>query len=328
MEKAIQLLMQFGGELGKEILYILPYLAFGVFLEAIIRTFKWHVKIRKTLVRLGIWAIPAAVILGVFSPLCACATLPLVISLLMSGVPLAPAVALLVTSPIMSPSAYTMIGGMLGVGWANIILSSAIMLGLFAGYITHFMRPYGFKEDEVFKVKLPAGDFHDPDYPVDELRCDCGQQLSHRVDRCTHNKFLVFAARFWEGTLKIGKFALIGIVIEVLALSFLPNDWMTSLLETGGIWQTLLIMSAAIPMHLPQVTAASMLYGFYLPNPGETIALARGPGIALLIGGPVTALPVMAILYSMFHKRVLVLYLALCVSGTLLLAIFWQLFAG
>jgi uncharacterized membrane protein YraQ (UPF0718 family) len=159
---------------------------------------------------------------------------------------------------------------------------------------------------------------------VESLRCECGQQLSHRVDRCTHNKLLVFGARFWEGSLKIGKFALIGLVVEVVALSFISVEWMTSLLSQGGILQTLLLMAATIPMHLPQVTAASMLYGFYLPDPGQTIALAKGPGVALLIGGPVTALPVMAVLYSMFHKRVLALYLLLCVTGTMFLAFFWQ----
>lgn len=316
--------MEFGVELWKEFLFILPYLAIGVLLEAIIRTFKWHVKIRKAMVGFGPWAIPIAAILGVVSPLCACATLPLAISLILAGVPLAPAVTLLVASPIMSPAGYTMIGGMLGVGWANIILVSAVLLGLFAGYVTLFMRSYGFKEDEIFRQALPAGDFHDPDYPVDELRCDCGKQLSHRVDRCTHNKFLVFAARFWEGALKIGKFTLIGMFIEVFALSFIPVEWITSLLETESIWQTLIIMAGATPLHLPQVTAASMLFGFYIPDPGETIALAKGPGIALLIGGPVTALPVMAILASMFHKRVLALYLAICLTGTLLLALLWQ----
>ena len=324
MDDFMRILLELGGDLWKEFIYILPYLAVGVLIEAVIRTFKWHVKIRKVLVRLGPWAILVAALLGVVSPLCACAVLPLVISLLLSGVPLAPAVALLVTAPIMSPSSYTMIAGMLGIDWANIILVSALILGLFAGYMTLFFRPYGFTEEEIFKEKLPTGDFHDPDYPVESLRCECGQQLSHRVDRCTHNKFLVFAARFWEGSLKIGKFALIGLVVEVVALSFIPVEWMTSLLSHGGMLQTLLIMAATIPMHLPQVTAASMLYGFYLPDPGQTIALAKGPGIALLIGGPVTALPVMAVFYSMFHKRVLALYLAIAVSGTLLLALFWS----
>lgn len=325
MDNFLRIVLQFGGDLWKEFVYILPYLAIGVLIEAVIRTFKWHVKIRKVLVRLGPWAIPVSALLGVISPLCACATLPLVISLLVAGLPLAPAVALLVTAPIMSPSSYSMISGMLGIEWATIILVSAVILGLFSGYMTLFLRPYGFTEEEVFKEKLPAGDFHDPDYPVESLRCECGQQLSHRVDRCTHNKFLVFCARFWEGALKIGRFALIGLVVEVIALSFIPVDWMTSLLSHGGMLQTVLLLAATIPMHLPQVTAASMLYGFYLPEPGQMIALAKGPGIALLIGGPVTALPVLAVLYSMFHKRVLFLYLALCVIGTLSLALFWSL---
>ena len=324
----MRILMQLGADLWKEFVYILPYLAVGVLIEAIIRTFKWHVKIRKVLVRLGPWAIPVAVLLGIASPLCACAILPLVISLLLAGVPLAPAVALLVTAPIMSPSSYAMISGMLGIDWANIILASAIFLGLFAGYVTLFFRPYGFTEEVIFREKLPVGDFHDPDYPVESLRCECGQQLSHRVDRCTHNKFLVFVARFWEGSLKIGKFALIGLVVEVVALSFIPVEWMTSLLSNGGIAETIFLMVGAIPMHLPQVTAASMLYGFYLPEPGQTIALAKGPGIALLIGGPVTALPVMAVFYKMFHKRVLALYLSICVTATILLALFWTVVAA
>lgn len=327
MEQVGIFLLDLGADLWKELLYILPYLAFGVLLEAIIRTFKWHVKIRKQLVRFGLWAIPAAAVLGLASPLCACATLPLVISLLVAGLPLAPAMALLVTAPIMSPSAYTMITGMLGASWANIILVSALFMGLFAGYVTLYMRRFGFTEELIFKEALPAGDFHDPDYPVESLRCECGQQLSHRVDRCTHNRFLVFLARFWEGTLKIGKFAIIGLLVEVVAMALIPNVWVTTLLEGGEFWQTVTLLAAAVPMHLPQVTAASMLYGYYLPDPGQLITLAKGPGIALLIGGPVTALPVMAVLINMFHKRVLALYLGICVSGTLLLAVFWKWFS-
>lgn len=325
MDSLLTTLATLGSELLEEFLYILPYLAFGVFLEAVIRTFKWHVKIRKALTHFGIYSILAAAGLGLISPLCACATLPLVISLLLAGLPLAPAMALLVTSPLMSPSAYSMISGMLGNGWANVILFCALFMGLFAGYVTHFMRRYGFTEEAIFRQKLPAGDFHDPDYPLESLRCECGQQLSHRVDRCTHNKFLVFCARFWEGSLKIGKFAMVGLVIEVVVSSLVPNDWVINLLTGDGILPVLALTFATIPLHLPQVTAASMLFGFLLPEPGQAVELAKGPGIALLIGGPVTALPVMAVFLSMFHKRVLLLYLGLCVSGTLLLAFTYRL---
>ncbi len=318
-------LLDLGQKMWVEFVYIIPYLAFGVLLEAIIRTFKWHVKIRKALTHFGIYAIGLATILGVASPMCACATLPLVISLLLAGLPLAPAMALLVTSPLMSPAAYTLLSGQLGSHWANLVLVCAVLLGLFAGIVTHLLRPYGFNEEELFRQELPKGDFHDPEYPVDELRCDCGQQLSHRVDRCTHNKFLVFLARFWEGTLKIGRFALIGLVIEVIASSLIDPTWLMDLLSNEGMLATVGLMFATVPLHLPQVTAASMLYGFFLPDPGQVIPLAIGPGIAMLIGGPVTALPVMGIFYTMFRRRVLVLYLSLCIVGTLSLAAFFSL---
>lgn len=316
---------QLGLGLWDEFVYILPFLVIGVLLEATIRTFKWHVKIRKALTRFGVLSIVLATLLGVASPLCACATLPLVISLLLAGLPLAPAMALLVTSPLMSPAGYTLLNWELGVGWANVVLVSAVLMGLYAGYLTHFLRRYGFSEERLFRKALPAGDFHDPDYPVEELRCDCGKQLSHRVDRCTHNKFLVFLAKFWEGSLKIGKFTLIGLLIEVVASTFIPHEWISALLEGTGILPIVTLTFATIPLHLPQVTAAAMLFGFVSPEVGEPIVLSKGSGIALLIGGPVTALPVMAVFISMFRKRVLLLYLSLCISGTLLLAFTYRL---
>ncbi|AMV71674.1 hypothetical protein JCM30471_02700 [Desulfuromonas carbonis] len=317
-------LIELGIGLWREFLYILPFLALGVLLEAVIRTFKWHVKIRKALTRFGVLSIGMATLLGVASPLCACATLPLVISLLLAGLPLAPAMALLVTSPLMSPAGYTLLNWELGPAWANVILVSAIFMGLFAGTVTHLLRRRGFSEKLLFREALPAGDFHDPDYPVEELRCDCGKQLSHRVDRCTHNRFLVFLAKFWEGFLKIGKFALIGLVIEVVAQQFIPHEWLAALLEGEGVLPILTLTFATIPLHLPQVTAAAMLYGFVSPEVGNGIVLAKGAGIALLVGGPVTALPVMGVFITMFRKRVLFLYLTLCVTGTLMAAFLWR----
>jgi len=325
MEGIAKTLIDLGIGLWDEFIYILPFLAIGVLFEAIIRTFKWHVKIRKALTHFGVLSIAVATLLGVASPLCACATLPLVISLLLAGLPLAPAMALLVTSPLMSPAGYTLLNWELGPGWANVVLTCAIFMGLFAGYVTHFLRRYGFTEDRLFRQALPAGDFHDPDYPVEELRCDCGQQLSHKVDRCTHNKFLVFLAKFWEGTLKIGKFTLIGLVIEVVAMAVIPNEWIATLLQGNGVMPIFALTFATIPLHLPQVTAAAMLYGFLSPEIGAGITLAKGSGIALLVGGPVTALPVMGVFISMFRRRVLALYLGLCITGTLFLALTYRM---
>ena len=140
MDNMTHFFTELGAELLHELLYILPYLAIGVLFEAIIRTLKWHVKIRHALTKFGLFAIPAATLLGIASPLCACATLPLVVSLLVAGLPLAPAMALLVTAPLMSPASFSMLSGMLGVNWAVTVSICAISLGLIAGFVTHLLR--------------------------------------------------------------------------------------------------------------------------------------------------------------------------------------------
>ena len=78
----------------------------GVLVAAFIKTFKWDKKIRKRLQGRTHGAIAFATAVGLVSPLCSCGIVPLVISLIYGGVPLAPVFALLITSPLMSPDAF------------------------------------------------------------------------------------------------------------------------------------------------------------------------------------------------------------------------------
>ena len=47
--------------------------------------------------------------------------------------------------------------------------------------------------------------------------------------------------------------------------------------------------------------------------------------MAFLIGGPVTALPVMGVFLSLFKTRVFWLYLSLCIGGSVIVASVAQL---
>ena len=78
----------------------------GVLVAAIIKTFKWDKRIRKRLKGRTHGAIVFATGVGLVSPLCSCGIVPLVISLIYGGVPLAPVFALLITSPLMSTDAF------------------------------------------------------------------------------------------------------------------------------------------------------------------------------------------------------------------------------
>jgi len=233
MEHFSQALMELGAELWKEFLYILPYLLIGVLCEAIIRTFKWHVKIRKALTHYGMLAIPAAVLLGLFSPLCACATLPLVISLLVAGLPLAPAMALLVTAPIMSPSAFSMISGCSAPTghWPSWSVPACSVC--WPGMSPSYCAPSASAKRRSSASSCRPAIFTTPiTRGIVALRMRPAAVAPGRS--LHHNKLLVFMARFWEGLQKIGKFALLGLLIEVVAIMFIPNEWITGLLEGEG----------------------------------------------------------------------------------------------
>ncbi len=293
------------------------YFFLGVFIGAVIRTYRVHVRMRNRLARFGIFAIPVAVLVGTFSPLCSCGSIPLFVSLVSSGVPLAPCLALLITSPLMSPSGYTITAWELGVGWANVKFVSAIFMGLFAGYLAHLLEIRGFFGKNVLLNGEGPIDIHGPDCPG-ELKCNCGDQFSNRLARKIDNQFVIFLAKSWELTLKTGKFTLLGLVIAVLAERYIPREWISGYLSTGSISNTLFVTFFSAPLHVNEITAAAILYSLL------NLGLAKGPGLAFLIGGPVTSIPAMSVLFTMCRRRVLGLYIFASFVGTLFLAITYQ----
>lgn len=302
--------------------HVFWYFLAGVLIAAVIRTYKVHVKARKYLPRLGFWGIFAATLIGMFSPLCACGVLPIVVSLLMSGLPLAPAMSLVVASPLMSIEGYGVTAGLLGIDWANAKLVAALFMGIFAGLATHLITRRGLlPAHELFKGELPKGDIHDPDFQDERLACHCREQWSNRIAR-KHNpgKFIIFLTKAAELFVHVGKYTLIGIVIEVFAARYIPADWIAAVFGSESWINIPLITLAAVPLHLNQFTAAGILFGpvNVLERLGSDISW--GSGMAFLIGGPVTALPVMGVFLSLFKARVFWLYLALCIGGSIIIA--------
>ena len=314
METFFNEILGLGADFIAEFRFIFWYFISGVALEALVRTYGWHIRLRSWLEKFGHGSIWVATGLGLFSPLCACGVLPLTVSMIMAGVPFAPAMALLVTSPLMSPAGYTLTVWELGHQWALVKLVSAALMGIFAGYTTlYFARRWSLDNNQnLFSRGIPRGDFHDPDYPCEDLQCDCRKQFSKRyVESRTTNRFFIFLGKFVDGTFKIGKFAVLGVAISVLASRYIPAEWIEPLLTNTFPLSIPLIAFATIPLHINQIMASAILYGFV------DLPLAKGPGLAFLVGGPVIALPVMAVFLAFFRRRIFFLYLGICLTGTI-----------
>ncbi len=303
---------------------IFPYFMIGILLAGYIRTYKIAVKLRAAIKRFGFLSIFLASLVGILTPLCACGTLTTAVSLLFAGLPLAPVMALLVTSPLMSPSTYLLTLNDLGPEWTVIRTISAFALGIFAGMVTHVLRNKGFQtESVIIENAIPRGDFHDDAYPDERLRCGCKEKFGNRVAARTDNMFIIFLAKSAEMIWMVGKYVLVGVSIGSIVERYLPYEWIYWFFGRRDPFNIIWVTLCSVPIFLHQISASSILYHIKQSLHGT---LDGGAGLAFMIGGPVTAMPTMVLFWTMFRKRVFFLYLFICIVGTILIAYTFQFF--
>ena len=302
---------------------ILPYFIVGILLAGYIRTYKFAVKLQASFRRHGLASVFLASLVGMITPLCACGTLTTAVSLLFAGMPLAPVMALLVTSPLLSPSTYLLTLNDLGPEWTVIRTIAAFLMGMFAGIVTLLLRDKGFKAKEIFiEGAIPRGDFHDEAYPDERLRCNCKERFGHRVAARTKNMFVVFLAKSSEMLWMVGKYVLVGVAIGAIVERYMPYEWIYSLFGQKNALSILWVTLGSVPIFLHQISASSILYHIKSSLHGT---LDGGAGLAFMIGGPVTAIPTMIMFWTIFKKRVFFLYMFICIVGTLIISYAFQL---
>jgi uncharacterized membrane protein YraQ (UPF0718 family) len=305
-----------------ELYDVVLYFLFGILLAGLIRTYKLAIKLRNSLVRYHYLSIFMASLVGILTPLCACGILTTVITLLFAGLPLAPAMALLVSSPLISPSAYLLTLSDLGPQWTVIRVAASFLMGIFAGVVTHSIRKKGFQTDSLFlEGAVPEGNFHDHNYPDERLRCNCKEKFGNRVAAKTNNMFVILLAKSSDMLWLVGKYVLVGVSIGIIVNRYVPSEWVYHLFGREDRLNIVWITIGAIPVFLHQISASSILYNIKSTLDGT---LHGGAGLAFLIGGPVTAVPTMIMLWTMFKKRVFLLYMFISIFGTIVFAYGFQ----
>lgn len=301
---------------------VFPYFIVGVLLAGFIRTYKIAVKLQTALRRYGLLSVFLASLVGIMTPLCACGTITTAVSLLFAGLPLAPVMSLLVTSPLLSPSTYLLTLNDLGPEWTVIRTIAAFTMGIFAGVVTHLLRNKGFQTGEIFiEGAVTRGDLHDEAYPDERLRCNCKEKFGHRVAAKTKNMFVVFLAKSSEMLWLVGKYVLVGVAIGTIVERYMPHEWIYRLFGQKDALSIIWITLGSVPIFLHQISASSILYHIKSSLNGT---LDGGAGLAFMIGGPVTAIPTMIMFWTIFRKKVFFLYMFVCIVGTVIIAYTFQ----
>jgi uncharacterized membrane protein YraQ (UPF0718 family) len=293
----------------------------GIAVAAAIKTFQLDRKVRQYVGRAGAWGIVIATGVGVFSPLCSCGVLPVVIPMALSGVPLPPLMALLITSPVMDPASFALTWGGVGEALAWWKLGGAIFLGLFAGFATLGLQKSGFLAGDLVRMQPVYG----PDgqlAPAYEIACHSGLRLRTMNVVARESRWRFFFDRFRDVGVFVGIWVGLAILLEALFQVYVPIHWITWLVGHEGPLSVLAATAVALPLPAHQVPVVPILAGL------QAKGISTGADLAFLMAGPVTSVPATAALTAIFRPRVVLTYLAIGLGGSFVLGLARLLVAG
>ena len=139
--------------IAEAFLHIWPYVVITIPLAVAVQMSGASKYIKHAFEARPLTAIVLATVLGAFSPFCSCGVIPVIASLLISGVPLAPVMSFWIASPSMDPEIFFLSVGMIGWELAVWRLAATLVLSLGAGFITHLLMQNGWLGQQVLRTR-------------------------------------------------------------------------------------------------------------------------------------------------------------------------------
>ncbi len=254
-----------------------------------------------------------AAIFGALSPFCSCGVIPLIASLLAMGVPLAPVMAFWLASPIMDPEMFLLTLGPLGLEFAIAKTSAAIFFGLFGGFATLIMQRAGW-----FSAPLKPG--------VSNTGCgnSCGPTKleSNIVWKFWREKprRTIFFNEFWSVIKFLGKWMVIAFLLESLMVAYIPAETVASLLGGEQNFAIPLATVIGVPAYMNGFAAVPLISGLI------DLGMSPAAGLAFMTAGGVTSIPAAIAVIALVKKPVFFWYLALALTGSMIVGYGYSLY--
>jgi uncharacterized membrane protein YraQ (UPF0718 family) len=286
----------------------------GIAVAALIKTLQWDRKVAQQVGRAGGWAVVLATLLGALSPLCSCGVLPVVIPLAVSGVPLPPLMALLVTSPVSDPASLFLTWSAVGPELAWWKLGGALFLGLSAGFGTAALQRTGFLSGDMLRLKpvyTPEGGLA----AAFDIACAHGFRVKTMKIVPRESKFRFFLDRFKDVGLFVGTWVGMAILLDAVLQALVPVNAVTWLVGRTGPLAVVAAAAVGLPLPLNQIAIVPILAGL------QAKGMAKGADLAFLLAGPVSSIPAMAALTAMFRPRLVIFFVAVGFLGSVLLGL-------
>jgi len=343
-------------------IHIWPYLVITIPLAVIVQLTGAARYIKKVLSMRPMLAIVLATLVGAFSPFCSCGVIPVIASLLIAGVPLAPVMSFWIASPSMDPEIIFLSASTIGWELTWWRLAATLIVSLSAGFITHFAvvknllgsnilrtqkvsvnsiwellkQLIGIKTITKKKVKVSLAPIGTKNKIQEVESCcnvevneSCCEAINATQSVSINNYNSKSEERNFFKHLANETYKATAMVVKFMALAFMLNAIIVLYIPSEFITNLLggssgfNIVVASI-IGVPVYTSNMTA----LPLVGGLLTQGMNPAAALafLISGPTTTLPAMAAVWGITNKRVFFLYLSFTFFGALLFGYLGLLF--
>ncbi len=304
------------------------FLLIGILVAVSINVYLDPEKFRKWMEQRAGASIWGSIAFGAFTPLCACGTMAVLLSMFMGALPWGPVMAFLVSSPLTSPSEYIFETAVLGSRLANAMLISSVILGLLAGWAAHQLS----KRTAFFSGQLTIRQAKSAQNEVavaSESCCSSSGQISSCA--CSNET----TSPSWRERLKVDEFLrafvdlglkkvllyfVLFILVGKIAEMLIPQSLIMGLFGADRGFSIPLAATLGLPLYVSGPSALPLVRSFLESGAGE------GAILAFMIAGKATGVPVIAGLSTIIKRRALLFYVAFIYLGAIAAGYILQLF--
>lgn len=232
---------------------------------------------------------------------------------------MAPVMVFLISSPLMSPSAFFITLGGLGLSMALWKLFSAVALGLAAGWITGLLSRQGYLGKSI--LRIPRDSREETQENSCSNSCSASVEEANAESEATITKanLLTFLRLSGKFGLFIGKFTIIAIIAQAFMVRFVPQDWITTAVGMQNSYAVLISTIVGIPAYLNSLSAVPLLRGLM------DLGMDKGAALAFIIAGPVMSVPSIIAVMALFKRQALYVYVTVGFLGALLFGYVYRL---
>lgn len=324
MQFALDLLINTMLYVFRTIVHNFPALALGVLIAAAIKVYLDPERMKAWLMRKSSVSIPATVAFGAFTPLCACGTMAVVVSMLATALPWGPIMAFLTSSPLMSPEEFVLISGIIGPSFAVALMAASVIIGLGSGYITHAIE----KKTNYLKNQLRfARDTTSASESIENCCLDstlvdcCCESSAAEFSLPASSKFSPFLAKYkivpmaktvFDVSLRrilplFALFAAIGHLIN----EFIPPGWIAAAFGAQNIFAVPLAALVGIPLYVNGDSSIPLIQSL-MQN-----GVSSGAMLAFMVTGPGTSAGAIAGVLTIMKKKAVALYVMYLLVGAI-----------